>query len=210
MTISRSEVIRRAATIWPLGQVPYSQTTIRNPGYRTDCSGYVSMCLDLPGPGLTTVSLVTGGYIHEITPDELLPGDLVGRCGPGTEGDAGHVVVFDRWDQGHTTYWAYEFHGGPQLGPEHSLINYPYHGLDGYQAYRYKEIADGTGPGPAGHWATVTAYPDPMSTISGIAAHAGIADWRTVWDDPHNAGLRAHRTTPDHVQPGDAVWVPEP
>jgi hypothetical protein len=208
MTISRSEVIRRAATIWPLGQVPYSQTTIRNPGYRTDCSGYVALCLDLPGPGPNTVSLVTDGYIHEITPGELLPGDLVGRCGPGTGGDAGHVVVFDRWDQGHVTYWAYEFHGGPQLGPEHSLIHYPYYGLDGYLAYRYKEIADGAGDVPAGHWATVTAWPDPMSTISGIAAHAGIADWQTLWDDPHNAGLRAHRTTPEHVQPGDAVWVP--
>jgi hypothetical protein len=52
--------------------------------------------------------------------------------------------------------------------------------------------------------------PDPMSTISGIAAQSGIADWHTLWDDPHNAGLRAHRTTPDHVQPGDAVWVPAP
>ena len=41
-----------------------------------------------------------------------------------------------------------------------------------------------------------------MSTISGIAAHSGIADRHTLWDDPHNAGLRAHRTTPDHVQPG--------
>ncbi len=47
-----------------------------------------------------------------------------------------------------------------------------------------------------------------MSTISGIAAHARIADRHTLWDDPHNAGLRAHRTTPAHVQPGDAVSGP--
>lgn len=72
-----------------------------------------------------------------------------------------------------------------------------------------KEI-DGAPDRPGGHWATVTAWPDPMSTISGIAAHARIADWHTLWDDPHNAGLRAHRTTPEHVQPGDAVWVPAP
>ena len=75
----------------------------------------------LSAPGLNTVSLVTGGYIQEITPDELLPGDLVGHCGLGTSGDAGHIVVFDRWDRAQVTYWAYEFHGGPQLGPEHSL-----------------------------------------------------------------------------------------
>jgi hypothetical protein len=32
MSITRDEVIRRAATVWPLGHVPYSQTTVRNPG----------------------------------------------------------------------------------------------------------------------------------------------------------------------------------
>jgi hypothetical protein len=151
MSITRSEVIQRAATVWPLGHVPYSQMTVRNPGWRTDCSGYVSMCLNLAKPGLSTVTLVTEGYIREITQNELRPGDLVGHCGPGTAGDAGHVVVFDRWEQGHDTYWAYEFHGGPQLGPKHSLIRYPYHGLDGYKAYLYKEITDGSQDQP-GHW----------------------------------------------------------
>jgi hypothetical protein len=210
MSITRSEVMRRAATIWPLGHVPYSQMAVRNPGWRTDCSGYVSMCLDLARPGLSTVTFITEGYLLEITADELQPGDLVGDCGPGTGGDAGHIVVFDHWDQGHVTYWAYEFHGGPDQGPEHSLIHYPYNGLDGYKPYRYKDIADGPHDAPGGHWVTVTAWPDPMSTLSGIAAHLGIADWHTLWDDPRNAGLRAHRITPDHIQPGDAVWVPAP
>jgi cell wall-associated NlpC family hydrolase len=143
VTITRREVLRRAATIWPLGDVPYSQTTVRDPGWRTDCSGYVSMCLNLAQPGLSTVTLVTEGLIREITRDELCPGDLVGRCGPGTAGDAGHVVLFERWDEAHATYWAYEFHGGPENGPQHSLIHYPYHGQDGYQAYRYTKITDG-------------------------------------------------------------------
>jgi len=142
MSISRRLVIQRAAAIWPLGQVRYSQATIRDPGWRTDCSGYVSMCLDLPQPGPNTVDLVVDGYIHPISRDELLPGDLVGRCGPGTSGDVGHVVLFDRWAQGHDLYWAYEFHGGPGLGPGHSLIRYPYHGLDGCQPYRYQHIVD--------------------------------------------------------------------
>jgi hypothetical protein len=142
MSITRTEVIQRAATLWPLGHVPYSQTNYRNPGWRTDCSGYVSMCLDLAKPGLSTVTLVTEGHISEISSDELLPGDLVGHCGAGTGGDNGHVVLFDRWAQDHVTYWAYEFHGGPELGPEHSLIHYPYHGLEGYRAYRYKGITE--------------------------------------------------------------------
>ena len=46
------------------------------------------MCLDLAKPGLSTVTLVTAGYIHQITRDERRPGDLVGRCGPGTGGNS--------------------------------------------------------------------------------------------------------------------------
>jgi hypothetical protein len=61
VTITRREIIQRAATIWPLGDVPYSQTTVRDPGWRTDCSGCVSMCLNLAQPGLSTVTLVTEG-----------------------------------------------------------------------------------------------------------------------------------------------------
>jgi hypothetical protein len=150
ISITRAEVLHRAVTIWPLGQVAYSQSAVRDPGWRTDCSGYVSMCLDLAPPGLSTVTLVTEGHLREITRDELRPGDLVGRCGPGTAGDAGHVVLFDRWEQrpelgqeqAHETYWAYELRGGPQPGPEHRLIHYPYRDLVGYQAYRYTRIAD--------------------------------------------------------------------
>ena len=81
MSITRSEVIQRAATIWPLGHVPYSQMTVRNPGWRTDCSGYASMCLDLSAPGLNTVSLVTGGYIQEITPMSCSPGTWSATAG---------------------------------------------------------------------------------------------------------------------------------
>jgi hypothetical protein len=213
MSIKRSEVIRRAATIWPVGHVPFSMYHVRNPGWRTDCSGFVSMCLKLTDtkPGASTVTLVSGGYIHEITKDQLRPGDLVGHCGPGTAFAGGHVVVFDRWAQGHTTYWAYEMHGPDgALGPEHSLIHYPYHGLEGFKAYRYRGIAGGAGSGRGGHWVSAKGWPDPMSTIGGIAAHFGITDWHKVWDDPKNAGLRAHRIEPEHVQPGDAVWVPAP
>jgi len=206
MSITRAEVLHRAATIWPLGLVPYNMQATRNPGYRTDCSGYVSLCLDLGTPGLSTVTLVTEGFIHEIGVADLKPGDLVGLCGEGTASYAGHVVVFDRWTDGHQKYLAYEF--TPGLGPSHREVVYPYDGLGGFKPYRYKEIVDSPVPQGQGQWVTVKAWPDPMSTLSGIAAHFGIADWSIIWDDPHNAGLRAHRVNPDHVQPGDAVWVP--
>lgn len=206
MSITRAEVLHRAATIWPLDQVQYSGTAIRNPGYRTDCSGYVSMCLKLDTPGLSTVTLVTEGFIHDIGVADLKPGDLVGHCGEGTAGYLGHVVVFDHWTDGHRKYLAYEFHGG--VGPSHREIAYPYDGLGGFKPYRYKEIVEGPPVPENGKWVTVKAWPDPMSTVSGIAAHSGIADWHTLWNDPHNAGLRAHRGSPEHVQPGDAIWVP--
>jgi len=212
MSIKRSEVMHRAATIWPLYGVEYSQGLLRN-GWRTDCSGYVSMCLDLTGVGwggANTETFVTGGYIHEIPRDELRPGDMVGHCGPGTGGDAGHIVLFDRWpDSDHATYWAYEMTG--DRGPKHRIIQYPYDGIGGgYKAYRYRAIGGDEEPPPhgGGQWVSVRAWPDPLSTISGIAEHFGVADWHLVWNDAENAGLRAHRVVPEHVQPGDAVWVP--
>ena len=63
MPITRSEFIERAATIWPLGHVPYSRMTVRNPGR------------------MSSVTLVEDGYIREITPDELRPGTSSAAAG---------------------------------------------------------------------------------------------------------------------------------
>ena len=221
MQITRKDVMWRAVNIWPPGHVQYNQRVYRN-GWRTDCSGYVSMCLNLtsekPFGGANTETLVTNGHIHDITKAELRPGDLIGFCGPGSAGDAGHVVLFDHWAPAHPGYyWAYEQHGGsPEpYGPEHSLIPYPFHENDQrFKPYRYRGIVNGgPGPGPGAHaehgqWFWVKKWPDPLGTITGIAAHFGIGDWHKIWDDPENAGLRARRMVPENVQPGDGVWVP--
>lgn len=66
---------------------------------------------------------------------------------------------------------------------------------------------------PAGHGTVhvlkyTTKNPPWQSTISGIAAHYGIRSWQTVWNDPHNASLRAKRKDPKHIQAGDTVYVP--
>ena len=213
--ITRKDVMWRAVNIWQPNHVPYNMGGYSN-GWRTDCSGYVSMCLNLTSekPGASTETLVSNGHIQEITRDELRPGDMVGLCGPGTGGANGHIVLFDHWAPNHPGYyWGYE-QAGPYLakGPEHSLISYPYHGYPGYKPYRYRGIVgNGSGPPPHGdgQWVWVKAWPDPMSTIGGIAAHFGIGDWNKIWDAPENAGLRAHRMEPEHIQPGDGVWVPE-
>jgi hypothetical protein len=68
-------------------------------------------------------------------------------------------------------------------------------------------------PKPAGHGVVpvvkyTSKHPPWASTISGIATHYGIRDWKTVWNDPHNAQLRAQRKKPELIQPGDKVYVP--
>lgn len=154
MSITRSETIRRAATMWAANSVPYSQDTIHQPdGYRQDCSGFVSMCWGIPASaapggwgGLNTVTLLTGGWMFEISPGDLMPGDAVGICGPNTGGDDGHIVLFERWAsdaENEDRYWAYEQAGGGP-GPRHRIISYPYDGSGGtWRAYRFRDITDG-------------------------------------------------------------------
>jgi hypothetical protein len=147
MGITRSKVLERARTVWPMEAVPYSQSTIHYPdGYRQDCSGYVCMSwgvpLDLPGSwgGLNTVSMVASGLMYEIRPDDLRPGDAIGRCGPGTAGDSGHVQLFTRWlndIDSDSRYYCLEQTGG-RRGPHETLHDWP----DGYKAYRYRDIID--------------------------------------------------------------------
>jgi hypothetical protein len=112
-------------------QVPYSQTTTYQ-GYRTDCSGYASMALQLPKPGPNTVGLATSTYTKKITMAGLKQGDLI-IDSTGTA-DTRHVVIFDKWtSSAHTAYWAYEQAGG--IGTEHDIESYGV-GSDQYNPYR--------------------------------------------------------------------------
>ena len=45
--------------------------------------------------------------------------------------------------------------------------------------------------------------------ISRIAEIYGFFDYRTIWDHSENAALRALRTSPNVLYPGDEVYVPE-
>jgi hypothetical protein len=127
-------VLARAATwltAWNGGPVPYSMST--DPadwfnGYRRDCSGYASMALGLPGPGLDTAGLATRAT--PIAKTELRAGDLLINPAPG---GAGHVVIFHRWtDTTMTSYLAYEQSGDG--GTHHRAL--PYHG--GYPMSPYR------------------------------------------------------------------------
>jgi len=45
--------------------------------------------------------------------------------------------------------------------------------------------------------------------LSAIAARYGFFDYRTIWDDPHNAALVKKRKDPDVLFPGDQVYIPD-
>lgn len=50
--MDRKDIIARGQ-VWVDKNVPYSQTGTHD-GYRTDCSGFVSMCWQLPKDGPST------------------------------------------------------------------------------------------------------------------------------------------------------------
>ncbi len=46
--------------------------------------------------------------------------------------------------------------------------------------------------------------------VSSISRKFGFASWRTVFDDPKNAELRARRPNPNVLELGDVIFVPDP
>jgi hypothetical protein len=121
-------------TAWGGRPVPYLSSG--NPstwfgGYRRDCSGYASMALGLPGPGLDTAQLAA--HSTPINPTDLQPGDLLINPAPG---GAGHVVIFDHWaNPAQTSYVGYEQSGDG--GTHHRTIPFPYFGTYQMSPYRY-------------------------------------------------------------------------
>jgi hypothetical protein len=131
--IRAAQVLARART-WIRSPRSYSQE-LNDPesGYRMDCSGYVSMAWLLDPPGLTTVELPDVSTV--IDKEELRAGDVVMNGGPGTSGDVGHVILFDRWaDADRTTFWGYE---QISTSTTYRVISYP---DSPYLPYRRKNI----------------------------------------------------------------------
>jgi len=89
---ARQAVLQRGFT-WFDAQVPYSQTSYHD-GYRTDCSGFVSMCWQL-GTSYTTANFYSGSAQDTLlnSYSDLLPGDAVVY----RSGDEGHIVLFAGW-----------------------------------------------------------------------------------------------------------------
>lgn len=128
--ITRAMVKQRALSWIRVGGVPYSMRDYYR-GYRTDCSGFVSMAWGLER-SLTTETLP--GVSHPIDKDDLQTGDILLRQ---NGADIGHVIIFLRWVPGsnHTKYYAVH-----QTGPETTKEVITMDG--GYLAYRYDNITE--------------------------------------------------------------------
>ena len=216
MSITRIEILHRAATQWPLNSVPYSQIGSHPDAsgrrWRTDCSGFVSMCLNLTEGavgGRNTVGLVTDGFVHRIQKGDLRPGDLVGALGPGTAGDFGHVVLFQHWTRpDHSAYMAYEQHGPDGFkGPTHRTIQYPYDNLAGFEPYRYKGIKvhqadwNWTSTGGISLAGLAVAADAGVSTLLRLTAH------HEPQFDPHLAWYINQRNWQKTLPKGAVVWT---
>lgn len=113
--MARSTMVSRAQT-WVDNHVPYDQSKTYD-GYRTDCSGFVSMAWELSKPGLTTQTLPS--VSTNIGKDSLQPGDAL-LC------ESEHVVLFGGWtDSTKTHYIAYE-ETRPGEGTVKRATPYPY------------------------------------------------------------------------------------
>lgn len=103
---SRRAIIDRALN-WVERRVMYSQTPQSSVGgYRTDCSGLVSMAWGLPTPGNTTHSFAGGpwdnGRSRRIQWSELEPGDALNY-------PAHHIMLFAGWlDENRTRFCTIE------------------------------------------------------------------------------------------------------
>ncbi|MFH9732527.1 NlpC/P60 family protein, partial [Streptomyces sp. NPDC017260] len=135
VTITREEVIARAKT-W-VGQGLQYDWGGSHQGYRTDCSGFVSMAWGL-GSSQVTNTFVPNGYAKWISKGDLKPGDALLNDNPGA---SGHVTLFEKWtDSSKSEYWGFEF---TPSGVHHRKIPYPYFsGRGTFKPVRYVNIQD--------------------------------------------------------------------
>ncbi len=128
---SRRPIIDRALN-WVEQRVIYSQTPQpRWGGYRTDCSGLVSMAWSLPPPGNTTHSFAGGpwdnGRSRRIGWDQLEPGDALNN-------PQHHIMLFAGWlNESHTRFCTIEEYN---WGRPASIIHHTIHDTSHGQPFR--------------------------------------------------------------------------
>lgn len=140
--------------------------------YRSDCSGFVSMCWHLPS-SLTTAGIAGGGAV-QIDSASLQAGDVL-CASSALNGGSGHVILFDHWVSGHSSYYGHDFGSG--AAPLHRVIPYPYFPRDSrrYLAYHYPGLGGSFVPPP---------YADTGADTGGGGSVVVGIPTRTVYDTP--------------------------
>lgn len=144
----RGTVLARAQK-WVDRHVPYSQTDWLN-GYRTDCSGFVSMAWGLDQ---SYVTWTLPEVARRISKDDLLPGDIMLNT-------ADHVVIFAGWaNKQHTAYLDME-QASSTGGTVRRVVPYPFWTADAalYQPYRYTGGHNLYAPGSLSHMPAIQTY----------------------------------------------------
>lgn len=143
--ISRSTIVARGRS-WVDRHVPYSQSATFE-GYRTDCSGFLSMSWALARDGVpyspSTAELDAPGLVRPITKEELQPGDMILRPKDQPGSSYGHALLFVGWaDPDHTQYIAYH-QSSSGAGAVMTTVPYPYWKSEtGFAPYRYLGVDD--------------------------------------------------------------------
>lgn len=128
--IGRSTIQSRGQD-WVNKKVPYSQSGTHD-GYRTDCSGFVSMAWELSKPGLTTYTMHT--VAHNISKDSLQVGDAL-NC------DSEHIVLFAGWSDSSKTHYIAMEETRPGEGTVKRVTPYPYWSNQGcFHPIRYNNV----------------------------------------------------------------------
>lgn len=167
---TRPEILARAR-VWVAAEVPYSQSRYAsfdgallpksavNPqytGYRTDCSGFVSMALGFRSARGNALSLSTATLDNVLAPirkRDLRPGDVILRPNDliidGRRVPYGHAVIFAGWaDAAHTRYVAYHESSGAG-GAVRAVVRWGTSGFGdapGFAPYRYPGVEDAVRP----------------------------------------------------------------
>ncbi|MFC7529217.1 FG-GAP repeat domain-containing protein [Actinoplanes sp. GCM10030250] len=170
LTLNRGQVMTRARS-WLNVEVPYNQGRCyqnQYGDYRTDCSGFAAMAWGLGGAGNWFTTGDAPNRTHQISRNELKPGDALWRH-PANFDDQ-HMALFVRWaDAARTSPVVYEQTVVDNTNRDTIESTWPSGYANTYTPIRYDNIVDGGGDG------TGSSTPD----INGD----GRADTVAVYDD---------------------------
>jgi hypothetical protein len=173
---------------WLDAHVPYSQSKSYG-GYRTDCSGFVSMCWEL-GQSTTTAAMNGGSFNQRLgSYDDLIAADALLKNG--------HVALFVGWnDSSHASACLLE-EGSSATGTQIRAATVQSLKSQGYKPVRAQKLASDTGASTGGS--------PPADPTSGNATPP--ADTPPT-DDPQDPGTSTPAPTP--TTPSDTPDAPAP